>query len=138
MSLVPSVSGFHYYVLYNDDFSCYSWIYPMKRKSEVFDHFKTFVSMIHNLFHATIIVLQVIVVPNMSIHPFLPFVMSTASNNGILAPTLHSKMGFLNENITTLPPLFTIFSTQPTYITPCGLKWLLLQLTLLIFFPHLF
>lgn len=138
MSLVPSVSGLHYYVLYNDDFSCYSWIYPMKRKSEVFDHFKTFVSMIHNLFHATIIVLQsdsgtAYVNPS-----FSTFVMSTASNNGILAPTLHSKMGFLNENITTLPPLFTLFSTQPTYIAPCGLKWLLLQLNLLIFFPHLF
>ncbi|KAK0581443.1 hypothetical protein LWI29_013886 [Acer saccharum] len=35
MSSITSVSGFKYYVLFTDEFSRYSWIYPMRRKSEV-------------------------------------------------------------------------------------------------------
>lgn len=58
MSSIPSVSGFRYYVLFTDDFSRYSWIYLMKRKYEVFTHFKTFTAMIHNIFHSSVKFLQ--------------------------------------------------------------------------------
>ncbi|CAL9010869.1 unnamed protein product, partial [Prunus brigantina] len=58
MSSIPSVSGFRYYVLFTDEFSRYSWIYPMKHKSEVFTHFKTFTTMIKNLFNTSIQFLQ--------------------------------------------------------------------------------
>ncbi|KAB2633275.1 hypothetical protein D8674_029522 [Pyrus ussuriensis x Pyrus communis] len=58
MSPVPSISGFQYYVLFTDDFSRYSWIYPMRRKSEMFTHFQTFVAMAQNLFNSSIKILQ--------------------------------------------------------------------------------
>ena len=31
-----------YYMLFIDDFSMHTWIYPMRQKSEVFRHFQTF------------------------------------------------------------------------------------------------
>ena len=34
--------GCRYYVLFIDDFSRHSWIYPMRNKSEVFGHFQKF------------------------------------------------------------------------------------------------
>lgn len=59
MSTVNSISGFRYYVLFTDDYSRYSWIYPMKRKSEVvFYHFQTFVAMTKNIFNTNIKFLQ--------------------------------------------------------------------------------
>ncbi|PRQ57648.1 putative RNA-directed DNA polymerase [Rosa chinensis] len=45
-----SVSGFKYYVLFTDEFSQYTWIYPMRRKNEVLTHFQTFIAMIRNIF----------------------------------------------------------------------------------------
>ncbi|KAB2624056.1 hypothetical protein D8674_015716 [Pyrus ussuriensis x Pyrus communis] len=37
--VVISIEGFRYYVLFVDDFSRYSWIFPMKHKSELLFHF---------------------------------------------------------------------------------------------------
>lgn len=54
MSTINSVSGFRYYVLFIDDYSRYSSIFPMKKKLEVFTHFQTFVTMAKNLFNASI------------------------------------------------------------------------------------
>ncbi|KAI5316471.1 hypothetical protein L3X38_036178 [Prunus dulcis] len=42
MSLVVFASGYRYYVLFMDDYTRYSWIFPMRLKSEVFGHFSTF------------------------------------------------------------------------------------------------
>lgn len=39
---VASVSGFRYYVLFTDDFKCYTWIFPMCHKSKVFKHVSNF------------------------------------------------------------------------------------------------
>lgn len=54
MSLVPSISGFRYYVLFTDDYTRYSWIYPMRKKSEVFTHFQTFLAVVKNIFNSTV------------------------------------------------------------------------------------
>ncbi|TQD84801.1 hypothetical protein C1H46_029649 [Malus baccata] len=39
---VPSVSGFQYYLLLVDDYTRYSWFFPLRRKSEVFSTFVNF------------------------------------------------------------------------------------------------
>ena len=39
---MTTFSGCRYYVLFIDDFSKHTWIYPMRQKSEVFRHFQTF------------------------------------------------------------------------------------------------
>lgn len=57
-SPVPSVSGYKYYVIFIDDFSRFSWIYPLYAKSEVFDQFVKFKLMVENQFSTTIKQLQ--------------------------------------------------------------------------------
>lgn len=54
MSLVVSVSGFRYYVLFIDDFTRYSWIFPMHLKYEVFDHFSTFYMYVKTQFSLSV------------------------------------------------------------------------------------
>ena len=44
----PSLSGCLYYVLFIDDYSRKSWIYFLKAKSETFDRFKEFKTLIEN------------------------------------------------------------------------------------------
>lgn len=54
MSPIQYVSGFRYYVLFTDDYSRYTWIYPMQNKSKVFSHFKTLIVMVHNIFNSNV------------------------------------------------------------------------------------
>ena len=44
----PLLSGCLYYVLFIDDYSRKSWIYFLKAKSESFDRFKEFKTLIEN------------------------------------------------------------------------------------------
>ena len=44
-----SLSGFEYYITFIDYFSRKTWIYFLKAKSEVFEKFKEFKSLIENL-----------------------------------------------------------------------------------------
>jgi len=57
-SPTPSHTGFCYYVIFIDDFSHFTWVYPMKRKSEVFKIFRNFKTMIENQFAITIKIFQ--------------------------------------------------------------------------------
>ena len=45
---VPSLRKFVYYVSFIDDFSRNTWIYFLKKKSEVFDKFKEFKALVEN------------------------------------------------------------------------------------------
>jgi len=44
----PTVAhlGFWYYVIFVDDYSCFTWFYPMKWKSDVFPIFTNFKTML--------------------------------------------------------------------------------------------
>ncbi|CAH9137156.1 unnamed protein product, partial [Cuscuta epithymum] len=57
-SPVISNLGFKYYVSFIDDFSRYTWVYPMRRKSEVYTHFCNFQTLVENLFDRKIKVFQ--------------------------------------------------------------------------------
>ena len=43
-----SLSGYVYYVSFMDDFSCKTWIYFLKEKSEVFSNFKEHKALVEN------------------------------------------------------------------------------------------
>ena len=58
VSPVSSHSSYHYFLTFLDDFSYYSWVYPLKHKHEVFTHFLQFHVLIKNQFHATIKMFQ--------------------------------------------------------------------------------
>jgi hypothetical protein len=58
MSPTLSTTGFKYYVLFTDECSRYTWLYPMRRKNEVLTHFQNLVAMIRNIFKTSIQYLQ--------------------------------------------------------------------------------
>lgn len=51
---VPSISGYHYYIVFIDDFSRFIWLYPMKVKSDSVTCFLHFKKMVENLFSTKI------------------------------------------------------------------------------------
>lgn len=55
---VKSVSGYAYYVIFVDDFSRFTWFYPMRHKSEFFDIFLNFQRLVENQLSTTIKVFQ--------------------------------------------------------------------------------
>jgi hypothetical protein len=56
--LVPSLGKSMYYVSFIDDFSRKTWIYFLKKKSEVFDRFKEFKALVENQIEKRIKVLR--------------------------------------------------------------------------------
>ncbi|CAH9134641.1 unnamed protein product, partial [Cuscuta epithymum] len=57
-SHVLSPNGFKYYVIFIDDFSRFTWLYPMRHKSEVVRHFQIFKTMFENLLNSKIKIFQ--------------------------------------------------------------------------------
>jgi transposase InsO family protein len=57
-SPIPSISGFKYYVAFIDDYSRFTWIYPLHHKSETFDIFAKFKVLVENQFSTKIKQLQ--------------------------------------------------------------------------------
>jgi hypothetical protein len=57
-SPVISISGYKYYIIFVDDFSRFSWIYPLHTKSETYDVFLKFKILVENQFSTTIKELQ--------------------------------------------------------------------------------
>jgi hypothetical protein len=57
-SPIPSMSGYKYYVIFVDDYSRYSWIYPLHTKSETFAVFVQFKALVEKQFSTTIKQLQ--------------------------------------------------------------------------------
>jgi histone deacetylase 1/2 len=56
---IPTSSGvFSYYVSFIDDFSKFSWIYLIKKKSEVFEAFQKFQNLVEHKFDRKIIAMQ--------------------------------------------------------------------------------
>lgn len=53
-SPLPILSGFRYYVLFLDELTHYLWVYPLRRKSEVFSKFLHFTAYVKTQFGATI------------------------------------------------------------------------------------
>lgn len=45
-----SIGGCRFFVTFIDDFSQFTWVYPMKEKSEVFMHFQHFLAFVENIF----------------------------------------------------------------------------------------
>ena len=56
---VPSQGNSMYYVSFIDDFSRNTWIYFLKKKSEVFDRFKEFKALVENQIEKKIKVLRI-------------------------------------------------------------------------------
>jgi hypothetical protein len=57
-SPISSLSGYKYYVLFVDDFSWFTWLYPLLNKSNVYQCFFKFTLLVENLFPSKIKQLQ--------------------------------------------------------------------------------
>lgn len=53
-----SIDGFRFFVLFVDDCTKFTWIFPMKNKSEVFHYFQYLCAFIHNQFSTTLNILR--------------------------------------------------------------------------------
>uniref|UniRef100_A0A251UMJ3 Putative ribonuclease H-like domain-containing protein n=1 Tax=Helianthus annuus TaxID=4232 RepID=A0A251UMJ3_HELAN len=53
-SLIKSVDNFVYYVAFVDDYSRFTWIYPLRAKSQFFDALCIFIPFVQNQFSTTI------------------------------------------------------------------------------------
>ena len=57
-SLVATLSGFHFYVIFINDHNRFTWFYPLCHKSDFFDVFIRFQKLVKNQFSRTIKVFQ--------------------------------------------------------------------------------
>ena len=53
-SPVIALSHHRYYVTFIDDYTCCTWVYLMKKKSEVFTHFRNFLQMVKTQFNTVV------------------------------------------------------------------------------------
>lgn len=93
-----SISGFKYYFIFINDYSCYCWLFPLWYRSVVYHTFVTFKSHVENLLiNALKLFVQMEVessqVPNFahSLHIMVLFI-------NYLALTLLNKMALLKES----------------------------------------
>ena len=49
-SFVASIGGSRYFVIFIDDYSCYSWIFPMKSHSQILPIYSNFAKMVETQF----------------------------------------------------------------------------------------
>ena len=49
-----SMSGCHYYVIFNDDFTHFCWMFPISNKSDVYSTFVKFKLLVEKQFNSTI------------------------------------------------------------------------------------
>lgn len=57
-SPAASISGFKYYIVFIDDWSRFSWLYPLHNKSDALHAFKKFKTYVENLLDKKIKTLQ--------------------------------------------------------------------------------
>ena len=57
-SPILSNIGYRYYICFKDDFSRYTWVYPLKQKTEILSTFCAFQKLVENLFNSKIKMFQ--------------------------------------------------------------------------------
>ena len=97
-SPVKSTSGFIYYVLFIDDYSRFTWLYPLKLKSKFYDIFIHFQNLVENQHFTRIKNFQVMVVLSLQAIASNPTSAPRVFIINSLAPILPPKMASLKEN----------------------------------------
>lgn len=87
------ISGCKFYAIFVDDFSWYSWIFPLKHKSDVFDCFVKFKSLIENFFTSKIKQIQTDGAGEYTSHKFTTFSLNMEFTIDLPALIHPNKMG---------------------------------------------
>ena len=102
---VTSVNGFRYYVIFVDHFTRFTWLYPLKYKSEVFSKFLLFKAFVETQFSTKIKNPDLMELESILLLSLSLFCPNMASSINSLVHTHPNKMALLKENTgTSLKP----------------------------------
>jgi hypothetical protein len=96
-----SVGKHAYYVTFINDFNKFTWIYLLKKRSEVCQAFLNFQQFVERKFDKKIVTMQTDW-GGVSMRNLMDFFRRLALLITFLAPTLINRMALLNENIVIL------------------------------------
>lgn len=96
-----SISGL-YYVLFVDNFSRYSWVYPIRFKYEVFAIFVKFKSLVENMFTSRIKTFQTNEGGEYTNNVFRAFLETHGINHRLTCPHHPEQNGLANASIIIL------------------------------------
>ena len=99
---ISSINGFRYYVIFVDDFTRFTWFFPLRHKSQVFSSFQHFKTTMENFLAQTVKFYVLIVGVNILIMNSVIFVLNTELFINSLALTPLNKTVLPKENIVTL------------------------------------
>ena len=97
VSPVKSIGGCKYYVLFVDDFSRYSWLYPLQQKSDVFTTFVKFKTIAENLFSTSIKQLQTDNGGEFTSNQFKTFLMTHGIHHRLTCPHTSQQNGIAEQ-----------------------------------------
>lgn len=89
---IPTVSGFRYFVVFVDDYSCFTWICMFKHRSTLSQMYIAFANMIHTQFSRKLKSFAEIVQWNIRIPIFFLFSLNKAPLSNAHAPIVPNKM----------------------------------------------
>jgi hypothetical protein len=92
-SPIFSISGCKYYVIFVDDFSRYSWLFPLQQKSDVLPCFIKFKCLMENLLSCKIKQIQTDGGGEYTIHPFKQFLATHGIHHRITCPHTSQQNG---------------------------------------------
>lgn len=118
-SPIPSNTSFKYYLILIDDYTHYTWVFPIKYKSETFDKLKTFHKLIQTQFQTSLKTFQCDKGGEFDNHQFHNFASSTGLQIRFSCPHTSQQNGTAERMIRRLNELMltllTHASLPPTY-----------------------
>ena len=127
-SPIPSESGIKYYSIFLDHFSHFVWVYPLHKKSDLYENFVTFRAYVNKQFGVDIKALQCDHGVNTTMLAFMTFFAKTGFNFVFLAHTHLNRMANLNACCVPLTTSSEPYFFRLTFPPPIGWKlltWLL-------------
>ncbi|KAJ0787642.1 putative RNA-directed DNA polymerase [Helianthus annuus] len=92
-SPVVSRTGYRYFITFIDDFSRFTWIYPLTHRSQAIDSFRHFKPLVENLFSCTIKYLQCDGAPELIHGPMAKFLSDSGVGYRISCPYTPQQNG---------------------------------------------
>ena len=93
-----SFDGFRCFIIFVDDFNCYTWIFPLSHKAQALDEFKNF-KVVENLFSTTIKIFQCDGASELTKGPFALFIQTHGISYRISSPYTPQHNGLSERKI---------------------------------------
>ena len=114
---VASIQNFKYYVIFVDEHTRYTWLYPLKHKSNFFNTFLTFQWMVEINSSLRLKFINVMVVVSSLCKTFWLIWIIVGLLNRFYVPKHLSNMGLLNTNIGILWKLASPYCFTLSYLS---------------------